>query len=151
MKKNPPYKEKRKALASLLFHCIITGDHMTKKDMLEKAGYSTKTATHSSKEVIQSVQDGELKEYGFTKDNAKRIVASILNGKKATNAERLKAAEQVFKVTGAYAPLKTLNYNMNASPEQKEKASRAIGSLLGEKSEEDNKSDKESRGKKKDK
>lgn len=46
----------------------------------------------------------ELKKLGFDSNNAKRVIGEILNDTAAEPKDRIKAAENVFKVHGDYAP-----------------------------------------------
>lgn len=55
----------------------------------------------------------ELQKLGFDTNNAKRVVSEILNDDTNEPKDRLKAAENVFKVNGDYAPEKRLNLNAN--------------------------------------
>lgn len=48
----------------------------------------------------------ELKKLGFDSNNAKRVVAEVLNNEEAQHKDRLKAAEMVFDVNGDKAPEK---------------------------------------------
>lgn len=50
----------------------------------------------------------ELQKLGFDSNNAKRVVAEIMNKTHAEDRDRLKAAEIIFKVTGDFAPEKHL-------------------------------------------
>lgn len=61
------------------------------------------------KPIIQE----ELKKLGFDSNNAKRVIGNILNSEKAENRDRIKAAENVFKVHGDYAPEKSASVNVN--------------------------------------
>ena len=54
----------------------------------------------------------ELRKLGFDSNNAKRVVAEILNGDEEESRDRLKAAEQVFKVNSDYAPEKRVTLNV---------------------------------------
>lgn len=54
-----------------------------------------------------------LKDFGFSEENAKRVVGQILNNDSHDPNARLKAADQVFKVHGSYAPDKHLNVNVD--------------------------------------
>ena len=81
-----------------------------KTELLSSVGYSEVTANAQQTRTIE--QKGvqiALEKYGFTEDNAKRVVAKILNRGKEDN--RLRAADLVFKVKGSYAPVKTANIN----------------------------------------
>ena len=85
-------------------------DPVNKTVLIESAGYSGVTAIGNQERTIE--QKGvkiALKEYGFTEDNAKKVVSKILNAGKEEN--RLRAADLVFKVEGSYAPVKTTNLN----------------------------------------
>ncbi len=98
-----------------------------KTELLESIGYSKKTASHEQRIIIEGkgVQE-ELKKLGFDSDNAKRVVGEILNRDKAKDSDRLKAAEQVFKVNSDYAPEKSINLNIkgDATENQIELAKR---------------------------
>ena len=61
------------------------------------------------KPIIQE----ELKKLGFDSNNAKRVTGNILHSEKAENRDRIKAAENVFKVHGDYAPEKSASVNVN--------------------------------------
>jgi phage terminase small subunit len=52
---------------------------------------------------------------GFNSDNAKRVVAEILNDETNEPKDRLKAAELTFKVGGDFAAEKHLNLNLTIS------------------------------------
>ncbi len=57
----------------------------------------------------------ELKELGFDSNNAKRVVAQILNDEEEDSQHRLNAADKVFKVNSDYAPDKTINLNIESA------------------------------------
>jgi len=59
-----------------------------------------------------------LKELGFDSNNAKRVVATILNDESEEATARLNAADKVFKVNSDYAPEKTLNVNVEVLPSE---------------------------------
>lgn len=73
--------------------------------MLVKVGYSKNVAEAKPKDILGSegVQE-ELKALGFTEDNAKKVVESIMLNEDVDASARLKATDQVFKVHGSYAP-----------------------------------------------
>lgn len=68
-----------------------------------------------------------LKDLGFDSDNAKRVVGEILNDGSLEPRDRLKAAENVFKVHGDFAPEKHVNLNLNGQPSDR---SRELGDRL---------------------
>jgi hypothetical protein len=55
----------------------------------------------------------ELHRLGFDENNAKRVVAEILNDETNDPHVRLKASDQIFKVRGTYAAEKTQSLNLN--------------------------------------
>lgn len=58
------------------------------------------------------IQDA-LAELGFNAETAKGVVVDIMLDPEKDASSRLKATDQVFKVTGAYAPEKSINLNLN--------------------------------------
>lgn len=61
----------------------------------------------------------ELRKLGFDSNNAKRVVAEILNDDMQESKDRLTAADKIFKVMGDYAPEKHLNVNVDLSPTER--------------------------------
>lgn len=88
-----------------------------KKELLVSAGYDETTAEATPGRTLEQkgVTDA-LTELGFTVENAKKVVQSIMLNEKTEPNARLKATDQVFKVEGAYAPDKSINLNINAKP-----------------------------------
>lgn len=108
-------------LARVIVESLTTDNPPNKTEMLESVGYATTTALHEQSRTIESkgVQE-ELISLGFSEDSAKRVVATILTNVENEPRDRLKAAEMIFKVNGSFAPVKTVNLNMNetiADPE----------------------------------
>lgn len=68
----------------------------------------------------------ELRKLGFDSNNAKRVISEILNDDSNEPKDRIKAAENIFKVHGDYAPDKSINVNVEveASDEIKEAAQK---------------------------
>lgn len=83
-----------------------------------EAGYEVTTdesaraiaSQNLTKENIQKA----LTELGFDSNNAKRVVAKILNDETEESITRLRAAEAVFKVQGDHAPEKVVYLNVEA-------------------------------------
>lgn len=104
---------------------------LNKKELVVSSGYDLTTAekqvpaVFEQKGVIEALED-----FGFTEDNAKKVVAEILLSDKTQASDRLRAASEVFKVKGSYAPEKTINANMNVSMDIEEKANEAISRFL---------------------
>jgi hypothetical protein len=85
-----------------------------KGELVEMGGYS-KTVAEAKPQVIidqKGVQEA-LDDFGFSENNAKKVVSSIMLNEKTDPNPRLKATDQVFKVHGSYAPDKNININMN--------------------------------------
>lgn len=105
----------QKRLAGEIIKNTKRAKPFNKRDLVVSGGYS-KTVAIAKPEVILT-QKGVLKElenYGFTEENAKKVVSEILLKSKREDM-RLRASEQVFKVLGSYAPEKKLNVNVNSS------------------------------------
>jgi len=87
--------------------------------------YDTKDYMTANAIAVENLQkpliQEELKKLGFDSNNAKQVVAHILNDEEAEHRDRLKAADMVFSVDGTYAATKTqaLNLNVEAKIEDK--------------------------------
>jgi hypothetical protein len=99
--------ERQKRLAKEIADNAYAFKPKTAVEMLEDAGYSPILARSSAKRTMQGpgVLE-ELAKYGFTEENAKGVVAQILADEEIDPTARLKAADMMFKVAGAYAPEK---------------------------------------------
>lgn len=58
----------------------------------------------------------ELRKLGFDSNNAKRVISEILNDESIEPKDRIKAAENVFKVHGDYAPEKSITAHIDLTP-----------------------------------
>jgi hypothetical protein len=90
-----------------------------KMQLMVASGYSETHARHSPHVVFKqpgtiNAINVALEQEGFTTENAKRVVQNILNQAHAENKDRLKAAELIFKVEGAYAAEKSINLDVTA-------------------------------------
>lgn len=92
---------------------------LNKKELMLSVGYGSITANKKSKEVLSNrgVLDA-LQEYGFDPDSAKRVVQSILNKETARDDVKLRAADMIFEVHGTYAPVKSVNINVDVKPSE---------------------------------
>lgn len=72
----------------------------------------------ASQNLTKPIVLEELEKLGFNEDNAKRVVAEILNDKDEEGTTRLNAADKVFKVMGTYAAEKSFNLTATASVEE---------------------------------
>lgn len=98
---------------------------------VREAGYEVSTdesarAIASQNLTKESIQ-GELRKLGFDANNAKRVISEILNDETIEPKDRIKAAENVFKVEGSYAPDKSVNINIDANSTER---TRELGGRL---------------------
>lgn len=82
----------------------LAGDRKeTAQEMLENAGYGKGVAKTPSRVLESPGVQQELRKLGFNPEDAKEVVAEILNT--GNKREKLLAAREIFKVTGQYAPV----------------------------------------------
>lgn len=82
------------------------------------AGYSEKTAEGSTAVIFKqpgtiNAINVALEQAGFDSNNAKRVVAEIMNKSSAEDKDRINAAKLVFEVNGDFAPDKSISLNLN--------------------------------------
>ena len=104
---------RQRRVAKLLIENETLDKPLNGGQLLAKAGYAKSMLKSKVNDVLESkgVKDA-LDEYGFSVDNAKKVVASILNDENNEAHARLKASDMVFKVHGTYAPEKNINVNI---------------------------------------
>lgn len=107
----PTVKQKR--AAKLIIENSKLNNPKTGGEIVESSGYGV-----SMKKNPQVVLNSEgvkeaLEESGFTEENAKKVVESIMLNERVEPNARLKASDMVFKVHGSYAPDKSVNININ--------------------------------------
>lgn len=97
--------EKQKRLAKAIVENATREKPLNKKELLVSSGYSESSAESVPSRLIEQegVQE-ELTIMGFSVENAKSVVAQILDGEDEMSKDRLKAADMVFKVHGSYVP-----------------------------------------------
>lgn len=113
--------QRQKRVARKLVDNLTLDKPLTAGEMLENVGYSKHLVKQPGR-IIQS--DGvqtELIALGFDPDNAKKVVGDILDDETIEPQHRLKAAEQVFKVSGSYAAEKHVNVSLQVSKEERDK------------------------------
>lgn len=105
---------KQKRVAKLIIENSKLDKPLNGGQMLEKVGYAKSMTTAKVSDVLESegVKE-ELNKLGFSEEGAKKVVESILYDEEVDANARLKAADQVFKVHGSYAPDKSINVNVN--------------------------------------
>jgi len=97
--------KKQKALAVNLIDPEIRKRFKYLRDLLVYSGYSWGSARSNPMAIIsQKGVQNHLIKIGFTEDTAKATVGEILLSGKEEN--RIKAAQEVFKIFGTYAPEK---------------------------------------------
>ena len=111
---------RQKKVAGLLIENANLDKPLNGGEILQKAGYNENLSRHPAK-VIESIGvQEELESSGFTESNAKTIVSEIMLNPDAKDADRLKAGDMVFKVTGTYAPEKKAVVNLHIDATNKE-------------------------------
>lgn len=107
----PTIRQKR--AAKLIIENSKLDNPKTGGEIVESSGYGV-----SMKKNPQVVLNSEgvkeaLEESGFTEENAKKVVESIMLNERVEPNARLKASDMVFKIHGSYAPDKSVNININ--------------------------------------
>lgn len=122
---------RQKELAKLIVKNASTKNKRLAKDLLVSAGYGVVTSEASPGRTIeQKGVQKELKLMGFTVENAKRVVSKIMDSEEEDSTPRLKAADMVFKVHGAYAAEKHLNLNVEVeASEEIKKGAQLLNEL----------------------
>jgi len=121
-------REKQKKVARLLIANATLDKPLNGGEILANSGYSESMQTNP-KVVLESagVQE-ELKVLGFDALSAKKVVQEIMLDSNVDPMARLKATDQVFKVTGEYAPEKQdinakINHNIIEMRDYEDEAS----------------------------
>lgn len=98
---------RQKKLAKKIAENSIAKEPLNAGQLLESVGYAKSVALHKPGEIIdqKGVQE-ELENLGFDVESAKSVITQILRKGKEEN--RLRAAQEIFKVSGEYAPEKHL-------------------------------------------
>jgi D-alanyl-D-alanine dipeptidase len=124
---------RQRKLAEAIIENASREKPLTKQELVVSSGYTPAQAKAKMHEITESKGVREaLNDFGFTEDNAKMVVAEILLKSEAQDKDRLKAAEQVFKVHGTYAPVKNVNVNLNTDNESRGKAKEIIRGYLSD-------------------
>jgi hypothetical protein len=98
--------QRQKKLAKVIVENSTKDKPINAGQMLEKVGYSDNLVKQPGRVIESEGVQEELKELGFTEENAKRVVKEIMLNENVDPSARLKATDQVFKVKGSYAPEK---------------------------------------------
>lgn len=103
---------RQKKVARLIVENATLDKPLNGGQMLEKVRYGK--ISKQPHRILES--EGvleELKNLGFTEENAKSVVTEIMLNTDEDASARLKATDQVFKVTGSYAPEKSQSLTVN--------------------------------------
>ena len=84
-------------------------------EMVRAAGYSDYVSLKVPGETIEQkgVKDALKEKFGFTEENAKKVVAGLMLDESQDGNVRLKAADMTFKVHGSYAPERMVQQSVN--------------------------------------
>ena len=104
---------RQKKVAKLIVENVTLDKPLNGGEMLEKVSYSKGIQIQPSRVFESEGVKEALADLGFTESNAKMVVSEILLNDKVEPNARLKAADQVFKVHGSYAPEKSASVNVN--------------------------------------
>ena len=110
----------QKNLAKNIVENASREEPLNKTELLVSSGYSDISAKASASMIMEQV--GVIKELevlGFTELNAKTVVSEILLNPEVEPSTRLRAADQVFKVKGSYAPEEHHTLNVNVTLDEK--------------------------------
>jgi len=97
---------KQKRVARLIVENTNLDKPLNAGQIVEKGRYGKGAMIHPNSVLESKGVKEELKILGFDEDSAKKVVAEILNNGKEEN--RIRAAQEIFKVQGSYAPEKHL-------------------------------------------
>ena len=120
---------RQRRVAKLIIENASLDEPLNGGEILERVRYGKISKQPSRVLKSEGVLEA-LEEYGFTEDNAKKVVSEILLNKEADDGHRLKAASEVFKVQGSYAPEKSLTVNIEVPIGKQKVATDAITRFL---------------------
>jgi hypothetical protein len=115
----PTIRQKR--VAKAIIENVKLDNPKTGGEIVESSGYGVSMKKNPQVVLNSDGVQEALEDYGFTEDNAKRVVQEILLDEEVEANSRLKAADMVFKVKGTYAPEKSVNLNIVQEPSDKVK------------------------------
>ena len=113
---------KQKKVANLIIKNASLDKPLNGGEMQEKAGYGKGVQKYPARVIESDGVREVLENAGFSEENAKLVVSEIMLDPNYDPSARLKATDQVFKVSGSYAPDKmafTDRDGNDLAPEQK--------------------------------
>ena len=109
----------QKRLAKAIVENAVAEKPLNKKQLLVNSGYSPLSASQSQTFIMdQKGLHEELDRLGFSIDAADIVVKTILKSSRK-DENKLKAAQEIYKRLGAYAPDKKTSLNVNLDMDAK--------------------------------
>lgn len=105
--------QKQKRIASLIVENSTLDKPLNDGELVENSGYGKSMKLYPKRVIDTPGVLEALSDMGFNAETAKGVVVDIMLDPEKDASSRLKATDQVFKVTGAYAPEKSINLNLN--------------------------------------
>lgn len=116
--------EKQKKVANLLVENTKLEKPLNGGEIVENSGYGESMKLYPKRVIDTPGVLEALSDMGFNAETAKGVVVDIMLDPEKDASSRLKATDQVFKVTGAYAPEKSINLNLNGDGIENEELER---------------------------
>jgi hypothetical protein len=117
---------RQQKLAQAIVENAVSDEPKPAGQLLENVGYSEHLAKQPGRVLQADGVQEELEKLGFTENNAKKVVAQILNNEEVEPNSRLKAADMTFKIHGSYAPEKSQSINLNVNATVGDEKSKAL-------------------------
>ncbi len=93
---------KQKRVAKLIIENSTLDKPLNAGEIVEKSRYSQSMVIKPGVVINSDGVKEALNDYGFSEDNAKKVVSEIMLDKKQKADSRLRATDQVFKVHKSY-------------------------------------------------
>lgn len=104
IKKGPTLNQKK--VAKLIVENLKNGKKISGKKILEEAGYGKGMGKHAGQVINSKGVKEELKNLGFTVDNAKNVLGKLIDDPNTEANVKVNVAKEIFKVHGTYAAQK---------------------------------------------
>lgn len=103
---------KQKRVAKLIIENSTLAQPLTGAEIVANSGYGDSMSSYPKRVIDTEGVKEALNDFGFTEDNAKKVVSEILLDETKDANARLKASDMIFKVHGTYAAEKTTSLNL---------------------------------------
>lgn len=100
-------REKQKKAARLIIENARLDKPLNSGQIVASSGYGKSMQKNPGIVLNSDGVQQELKVLGFDANSAKQVVKELMLDPNVDPSARLKATDQVFKVTGSYAPVET--------------------------------------------